>query len=85
MLRLEKEGNKCDYEKQKSYGEIKYIKLINKRSVNISFDYVKSLEQWRYSVKLGRSSVEYFELEDVVVDYLKTHNYTKVASIITNV
>jgi len=85
MLRLVKDGNKCDYEKQKSYGETKYIKSINNRSVNISFDYVKSLEQWRYSVKLGRSSVEYFELEDEVVDYLKVHNYSKETSITTNV
>jgi len=85
MLRLEKEGYKCDYEKQKSYGETKYIKSINGRPVKISFDYVKSLELWRYSVKLGRSSVEYFELEDEVVEYLKVHNYIKETPITNNV
>ena len=74
-LKLIENGNKATYLPQRSIEYEKYISNINNKAVRISF--VWEQQAWRYKVKLGRQSVEYFETEELVIDYLQTNDYLK--------
>lgn len=74
-LKLIEIGNKATYLPQRSIEYEKYISNLNGKAVRISF--VWEQQAWRYKVKLGRQTVEYFETEELVIEYLKTNDYLK--------
>jgi hypothetical protein len=74
-LKLIEIGNKATYLPQRSIEYEKYISNLNGKAVRIAF--VWEQQAWKYKVKLGRQPVEYFETEDLVIEYLKTNDYLK--------